>query len=128
VSVLLVTLRARSARACLAAPRLRALGFGLGLLIAPGCARQAQLDREVERVSHALAEVESAGALRCAPRELAVARSQLAFALLEREQGSPAHAREHLALSDENLRAARVLSPPERCAAASASPALGPER
>jgi OmpA-OmpF porin, OOP family len=102
-----------------------ALGPLLALL-ALACAHQAQLDGEVERISRALVDVEAAGALRCAPRELAVARSQLEFALLERDQGSPSRAREHLAAADENVRAARVLSPPAQCAAARLSPATLP--
>jgi OOP family OmpA-OmpF porin len=114
-----VTLRPPSflARHAASSARLRPSRIILGLLLASGCAHQAQLDREVERVSRALADVESAGALRCAPRELAVARSQLEFALLEREQGFPSRAREHLGAADENVRAAGVLSPAERCAA-----------
>lgn len=86
--------------------------FSFGL----ACGANGQLDRQIDQVSRALAEVEARGALRCAPRELAISRSHLEFARLEREQGFPARARQHLEVADENVRAASVLTPAERCA------------
>ena len=71
--------------------------------------------REVDQVEQMLRDAESNGALRCAPRELAVARSQLEFAELERAQGFSSKAEQHLAIADQHARAARLLSPPERC-------------
>ncbi|HEU4579365.1 MAG TPA: hypothetical protein VFS67_13980 [Polyangiaceae bacterium] len=98
------------------APRRRALGVAGALLLAAlGCVRSARLDREVARVGQILLDAEADGALRCAPRELAVARSQLEFAELERAQGFPSKAEEHLAIAGQHARAARLLSPPERC-------------
>jgi hypothetical protein len=55
------------------------------------------------------------GAMRCAPRQLAVARSHLEFAYLEREQGFSSRAQYHLRIADEHARAANLLSPPDRC-------------
>jgi len=106
--------RARS----LSDPRLRAwsaVGCGLLLLGAAGCVRSARLDREVDHVGQMLLEAEANGAMRCAPRELAVARSQLEFAELERVQGFSSKAEEHVAIADQQARAAQLLSPPERC-------------
>jgi hypothetical protein len=104
------------------------MAAALGLLLVAACAQQAQLDHDIESVARALLDVESAGALRCAPRQLAVAQSQLEFARLERDQGFPARAREHLAAADENVRAALVLSPAANCAstAYSAEPDASP--
>ena len=87
----------------------------LALVLALACGGAARLEHELARVGRALTEVEARGALRCAPRELAIARSQLEFAALERDQGFPSRAERHLTLADENLRAASVLTPPGRC-------------
>ena len=96
-----------------------------------GCGGATRVDGELARVGRALTEVEARGALRCAPRELAVARSQLEFAAIEREQGFPSRAERHLAIADENVRAASVLAPPGRCtdsvAPSGPAPAVQPE-
>lgn len=86
----------------------------VGVLL-PGCATRARLDDRIEQLSAAVAEAESTGAMQCAPRELAVALSQLEFGRLEREQGSGARAFAHLELADQNVRAAKLLSEPPRC-------------
>lgn len=93
---------------------LRALSL-LGLVLAAGCASAAQLDAYVGQIEQALLEAEAAGAMNCAPRELAMARSHLRFAQLEREQGFPKRARQHLDVADENARGAQVLSPAGHC-------------
>jgi OmpA-OmpF porin, OOP family len=80
-----------------------------------GCARSARLDARATQLSAGLAEAEAHGAMRCAPRELAIAQSHLEFARLEREQGDAARALAHLDIADENVRAAQLLSAPGRC-------------
>jgi len=92
-----------------------------GLLLA-GCFHNARLDARVEQIAAALGQAEAAGALRCAPRELATARSQLEFARLEREQGDASRAFAHLDVADDNVRAARLLSEPRRCGGATEAP------
>jgi OOP family OmpA-OmpF porin len=91
------------------------------VLMWAACARNAWRDQQVERVTLDLAEAERNGALRCAPRELAIARSHLEFAELERQQGFASRADGHLRVADQNARASRLLSPPEHCAAARAT-------
>jgi hypothetical protein len=86
------------------------------------CAGSAALDRRIGRVADRLTVVEANGAMRCAPRELAVARSHLEFARLEETQGFPSRASQHLDVAEENLEAARMLSPPGRCASSAAAP------
>ena len=54
--------------------------------------------RRVGSIEATLAAAESAGAMRCAPRELALGRAHLAFAVLERERGHRSRADEHLAV------------------------------
>jgi len=117
------------------APRARArlLTFavalaGLAAAGLAGCARSARLDARIVQLSGGLAEAEAHGAMRCAPRELAIAQSQLEFARLEREQGDAASALAHLDIADENVRAARLLSAPGRCEGPSDATGVSPER
>lgn len=90
------------------------LAAAFGFVVA-ACSQRALLDQQIDAVARSLREVEARGALRCAPRELAVAQSHVEFARLERDRGFPSRAREHLRVSDENVRAAAVLSMPARC-------------
>ena len=92
---------------------------GLLCVLGWSCARSARLDEWVGRVGQLLLDAEANGALRCAPRQLAVARSQLEFAELERAQGFSSKAEQHLSIADQHARAAKLLSPPERCRARS---------
>jgi OmpA-OmpF porin, OOP family len=80
-----------------------------------GCFRNARLDQQVDQIGQLLLDAEANGALRCAPRPLAVARSQLEFAELERAQGFWSKAERHLIIADQHARAAKLLSPPEHC-------------
>ena len=89
-----------------------AVGCALVLLGAAGCVRSARLDQEVDHIGQMLLDAEANGAMRCAPRELAVARSQLEFAELERRQGYSSKAEEHVAIADQHARAAQLLPPP----------------
>lgn len=93
-----------------------------------GCTRSARLNGRVDQIAAALAEAEARGAMRCAPRELAIAQSQLEFARVEREQGDAARELAHLDAADENVRAAQLLSEPTRCSTPSeaASPPPAP--
>jgi OmpA-OmpF porin, OOP family len=91
-----------------------------------GCARDVQMDQWILRVGHAIVDAESSGALRCAPRELAVARSQLRFAELERTQGFASKADTHLRSAERHALAAKLLSPAEHCLTPPAERADGP--
>jgi hypothetical protein len=94
------------------------VSVGLFAACLAACAASARLEARAAQIGTALAAAEAHGALRCAPRELAIAQSQLEFARLEREQGDAASALTHLDAADENVRAARLLSAPGRCEAA----------
>lgn len=78
------------------------------------CAHTA-LDQHFEDVQLVVLEADRSGAMRCAPRQLAVAQSHLEFARLEREQGFSSRAQQHLRVADEHARAALLLSPSDRC-------------
>src|SRR5205814_135076 len=60
---------------------------------------------------------EKSGAMKCAPRELALARSHIEFAKNELDQGQYSNAIAHVDIADPNARAALANSPPEKCAA-----------
>mgnify|MGYP000849632022 FL=1 len=80
-----------------------------------GCASDPAWDQRVGTVEATLARAEELGAMRCAPRELALGRAHLGFAAFELERGHRSRAEEHLAIAEPNASAAVYLSPAERC-------------
>lgn len=84
------------------------------------CGGNAALQASIDRASQRVLDAEQSGAGQCAPRELAIARSQLEFAELELSQGDAAQAARHAASAEEHAVAAKLLSPPEHCAVRSA--------
>jgi OmpA-OmpF porin, OOP family len=87
-----------------------------GLLLFSGCSKAPQLRGEIEGLQKLTDQAERNGAITCAPRELAIAKSELEFATLELDQGFVSKAERHLWLAEPNAHAANFLSPPERCA------------
>jgi outer membrane protein OmpA-like peptidoglycan-associated protein len=71
---------------------------------------------QIAGLSKLAGQAERNGAIRCAPRELALAKSHLKFAELELDQGFVSRASHHLAIAEPNAHAAYDLSPPETCA------------
>ena len=71
---------------------------------------------KIEGLQKIADQAERNGAIRCAPRELAMAKSHLRFALLELDQGFVSRATKHLDIAEPNARAAYSLSPPQVCA------------
>jgi outer membrane protein OmpA-like peptidoglycan-associated protein len=61
-------------------------------------------------------QAERNGAVLCAPRELAMAKSHLEFAEVELDQGFVSKAGAHVDIAEPNARAAYERSPPEKCA------------
>jgi hypothetical protein len=59
--------------------------------------------------------VTQSGALACAPRELALARANYDFALTELKNGNATRAQRHIALAEQNVGAAQVLTPDRGC-------------
>ncbi|HET9953067.1 MAG TPA: OmpA family protein [Polyangiaceae bacterium] len=80
------------------------------------CAEAPRLRGRVAGLEKVVEQAERNGAVRCAPIELALARSQLKFASLELDQGFPLRAQAHLVRAEPQARAALALSPPEYCA------------
>ncbi len=81
-----------------------------------GCSQGPQLRGKIAGLTDIVEQAERNGAIRCAPRELAVAKSQLEFATLELDQGFISKANSHFWKAEPNAHAAYFLSPPQYCA------------
>ena len=79
------------------------------------CGELEQARTRMSTLRRSVDVVTLAGAYVCAPRELALARAQLEFAETELALGDPHRALQHLDVAAENVGAAEVLSPKERC-------------
>lgn len=96
-------------------------------LTAAGCGAYDVSEARIASVHRSIDEVTRNGAYRCAPRELAIARANLAFTDLELVQGDLRRAEQHLGEAEDNVGAAAILSPAARCEkAATAAPELAP--
>lgn len=87
----------------------------LGGLVA-GCGQAPKLRGQIAGLEEITKQAERNGAVRCAPRELAMAQSHLKFAQIELEQGFISKAQNHIWIAEPNAHAASFLSPPEYCA------------
>ncbi|MGZ3448194.1 MAG: OmpA family protein [Polyangiales bacterium] len=79
------------------------------------CAGPAQQAGRLTGLDQTIEQAKANGALRCSPRELALAESHAKFARIELEQGFISRADEHLAIAIPNAHAALDNSPPEKC-------------
>ncbi len=95
------------------------------VLIAPflasACAAPAALQGRIDGLSAIADSAEKNGAMKCAPRELALARSHLEFAKNELDQGEYSNAVDHVDVAAPNARAALANSPPDRVRRAASS-------
>jgi OOP family OmpA-OmpF porin len=80
------------------------------------CSQAPRMRGQIAGLEKLVEQAERNGAVRCAPRELALARSQLKFATLELDQGFFSKAEAHLGRAEPNAHAALALSPPQYCA------------
>ena len=92
------------------------LAVVLAPLFASACAAPAALQGRIDGLSAIADSAEKNGAMKCAPRELALARSHLEFAKNELDQGQYSNAAKHVDMAEPNARAALANSPPDRCA------------
>ena len=96
-------------------PRLaRALAVLLLVGATAGCAG-VQMRDNLRQVRAIAREARENGAYKCAPRELALADTNVEFVDRELNQGDYFRARDHLRVADHNAREAYRLSPRERC-------------
>jgi OOP family OmpA-OmpF porin len=92
----------------------RILWVALAALALAGCAGT-QLSAGVEDVREQARDARKKGALRCAPKELALSDVNATFAQQELDEGDYFRAREHLAIAEDNARAALRLSQRQGC-------------
>ncbi|HEY3593053.1 MAG TPA: thrombospondin type 3 repeat-containing protein, partial [Polyangiaceae bacterium] len=99
--------------------RATAVSAGAAMLLTgfggAGCSQGPVMRGKIDGLQKLADQAERNGAVRCAPRELAIARSQLQFASVELDQGFVSRAKAHVASAEPNVHAALDLSPPERC-------------
>jgi OOP family OmpA-OmpF porin len=92
------------------------LAIALAMPALTGCGRSAALRGQIAGLDAITQQASKAGAKKCAPRELALAESNLRFAEVELAQGSVWRAEHHLAIAEPNAHAALAMSPADRCA------------
>jgi len=86
------------------------IATALVLLALAGCATGGKLKRSAEVLTQDAIKARNSGAMRCAPRELALAEANLEFGKSEIEWGNASRAADHLALSEQNMKRALDLS------------------
>jgi outer membrane protein OmpA-like peptidoglycan-associated protein len=91
------------------------LSFVAVTLLSTSCAVGPELRGRIRGLTTTVDDAEKNGAMKCAPRELAIARSQLEFAAIDLDQGELTLAEGHLAKAEPNAQAAFQNSPPDRC-------------
>jgi len=88
------------------------------VFLSGACAETAQLRGGIATAKTRIEQVERNGAYKCAPKELALAKTHIDFAGLEISQGMGSRAQKHYKIAIENLELADKKSPPDQCAGA----------
>jgi OmpA-OmpF porin, OOP family len=95
---------------------IRRIGHGFfAALLLTACAQGPAMRGKMRGLSTTVEDAEKNGAMTCAPRELAVAKSELEFAEIDLDQGQLSNAEAHLAKAEPNAQAAFAMSPADRC-------------
>lgn len=87
----------------------------LALFVFSACDRAPQLRGRISALKQLADQAEKQGAMKCAPRALAMTRAHVQFAEMELREGSLSEATEHLTRAERNAQAAQLLSPREHC-------------
>ena len=93
----------------------RHLAAPLSLVLLAACSQGPALRGRVRALNERVETAQKNGAVKCAPRELAIAASQLRFATTSLDQGHFSAAQAHLSLAEPNAIAAYDMSPADRC-------------
>jgi outer membrane protein OmpA-like peptidoglycan-associated protein len=93
--------------------RIAALCVGLAAVT---CSHAAVLTGKLQGVQDIIEQAEKNGAYRCAPVQLAMAKSHARFTQVELDEGYFSRAKKHYAIAETNANEAYELSPPEKCA------------
>jgi OmpA-OmpF porin, OOP family len=96
---------------------LRAVLLLLLVALSTACAEGPALHGKIIGLTKTVDDAEKNGAMKCAPRELAVARANLEFAEIDLGQGFMSEAKAHIAKAEPNAQAAFQNSPADRCTA-----------
>ncbi len=91
------------------------LAVFVALALVTSCVSAPRLRGKLAALGEIADQAERNGAVRCAPRELALAKSHLDFAETELEQGFSSKAEHHIWIAEPNAQAALALSPPQYC-------------
>jgi OmpA-OmpF porin, OOP family len=94
----------------------RILAAILLVAMCASCSQVSKMRGEIAGLTKIAVQAERNGAIRCAPRELALAKSHIKFADVELDQGAFLRAKDHLEIAQANAHAAYDLSPPAKCA------------
>jgi outer membrane protein OmpA-like peptidoglycan-associated protein len=93
----------------------RSAGVLAAMMLLSACAQGPALRGRIRGLTTTVEDAEKNGAMRCAPRELAIAKSHLEFAAIDLDQGQFSAAEAHLARAEPNAQAAFQMSPADRC-------------
>lgn len=85
------------------------------LLITTACTTGAALRQDAETIKGDIARAREAGAVRCAPRELAMAESHHDFLQIEVDQGDFSRASRHAEVARANVSRALAITDPVQC-------------
>ena len=88
----------------------------MAVFVTSSCSQVTTMRGQIEGLTDVAKQAERNGAQRCAPRELALAKSHLEFAETELDQGDFVRAKDHMEIAEANAHAAYDLSPPAKCA------------
>src|SRR5262245_9375457 len=87
-------------------------------MISLSCAQGPVMRGRIDGIEGVVKKAEQNGAMRCAPRELALAKAHLRFAATDLDQGELSEAEKHIALAEPNAQAALAMSPADKCSEA----------
>lgn len=94
----------------------RILASAVALLVAlSSCAAGPVTRAKLAGLDAVVKKAEANGAMHCAPRELALAKSHIDFARTRLDQGRLSDAQDHIHIAESNAHAAVELSPADRC-------------
>ena len=92
-----------------------ALFAAAALFVSSSCTTGPVLRGRIDGLNGVIQKAEQNGAMRCAPRELALAKAHVRFAATDLDQGFATDAEGHLAIAEPNAQAAFAMSPIEKC-------------
>ena len=87
----------------------------VGSVLLGACAQGPVMRGKISGLYNVVQEAEKNGALKCTPRELALAKAHLRFATTDLDQGEMSQADAHIAIAEPNAHAARDNSVAAKC-------------